>query len=78
MRGSIRAGRGDEQGALEDVERALELARGIGDPQAVVPTTLHCCQHYAWLGRVTEARALADEAFELTALIPIRRPRLAS
>ena len=65
VRGWIRAGRGDEQGALEDVERALELARGIGDPQAVVPTTLHCCQHYAWLGRVTEARALADEAFEL-------------
>ena len=65
VRAWIRAGRGDEQGALEDVERALELARGIGDPQAVVPTTLHCCQHYAWLGRVTEARALADEAFEL-------------
>jgi class 3 adenylate cyclase/tetratricopeptide (TPR) repeat protein len=65
VRGWIRAGRGDEQGALEDVERALELARGIGDPQAVVPTTLHCCQHYAWLGRDAEARALADEAFEL-------------
>jgi tetratricopeptide (TPR) repeat protein len=33
LRGRIRLARGDEEGAREDVERALELARAAKDPQ---------------------------------------------
>ena len=64
IRAWMRAARGDEEGATEDVERAVELGRKAGDPQSVVPALLHCSQHYASLGRIAEARALADEAFE--------------
>jgi tetratricopeptide (TPR) repeat protein len=35
FRGLIRLGRGDNAGAVKDAERGAELARGIGDPQAL-------------------------------------------
>ena len=38
LRGHIRLGRGDEAGAREDSERALELGREAKDPQALWPS----------------------------------------
>jgi len=66
VRGWIRLGRGDADGALDDVERALEHGRQIGDPQGVLPALVQCAYVYAKLGRPAEARARAAEAIEYT------------
>ena len=67
IRGGIRLGRGEIDGALEDWDRGLELARHAKDPQAVVPSLLTYAYGLALLGRLDEARRLADEALDVVA-----------
>jgi tetratricopeptide (TPR) repeat protein len=64
VRGNIRLGRGDLDGAFEDWSRALEVAREAKDPQAVVPSLLTHARGLVLLGRVEEARASAEEALD--------------
>jgi len=61
VRSQIRLARGDADGALEDAERELALGRRANDPQSLVPSLAWCGYVYATLGRVDEARELADE-----------------
>jgi tetratricopeptide (TPR) repeat protein len=57
----IRFGRGDDEGALAAVERAVELARQIDDPQAVFPTLAYAANLFARLGRGGESAAFIEE-----------------
>jgi class 3 adenylate cyclase/tetratricopeptide (TPR) repeat protein len=66
IRALIRVMRGDADGALEDSNRALELARTIKDPQRLIPSILGSARVRGLLGREAEARALAQEALDLT------------
>ena len=50
---------------MHDVERALEHARSVKDPQAIVPTLAFAVRCYAELGRAADARKLASELLEL-------------
>jgi tetratricopeptide (TPR) repeat protein len=74
IRGSIRLARGDAQGALEDVQRALAKAREAKDPQAVLPALCESARVHALLGRIDEARELATEAL----VIASEHPRMAA
>jgi class 3 adenylate cyclase/tetratricopeptide (TPR) repeat protein len=65
VRGLIRLGRGDKEGALEDTAAALELARSAGDPQALWPALAYRAHIAAELGLEREAAELADELLEL-------------
>jgi tetratricopeptide (TPR) repeat protein len=44
LRGQIRLARGDDAGAREDAERALELSRAAKDPQVVFPSLSLCAR----------------------------------
>jgi predicted ATPase/class 3 adenylate cyclase len=59
-RAMMRYSRGDRTSAEADIERAIALARGIGDPQALA-TALHSSLFYVKEGRAERASALLDE-----------------
>jgi class 3 adenylate cyclase/tetratricopeptide (TPR) repeat protein len=60
-RAGARLARGDVDGALDDMEKAIEHARRAKDPQALFGTLGRGVRVYADLGRVEEAKRLADE-----------------
>jgi class 3 adenylate cyclase/tetratricopeptide (TPR) repeat protein len=60
-RALARLARGDVDGALDDMAKAIESARRAQDPQAVLPTLARAVRLYAEAGRLDEARQLADE-----------------
>ncbi len=70
LRASIRLARGDIDGALEDWDRGLALAREQGDPSSLVPSLLNLGRGLALLGRDDEARALVSEGMELARTTP--------
>ena len=59
VRGNIRLGRGDTQGALLDHERAVVLAREVADPEAQAVTLCVCGATYAALERWDAAHDVA-------------------
>jgi len=63
-RARARFARGDVDGALDDVGRALEAARPAKDPQVLIPTLAIAARIYTELGRDEEARLLAAELLE--------------
>jgi tetratricopeptide (TPR) repeat protein len=67
VRALIRAARGDSDGARGDTLRALELARGIGDPQAFEPTLAGTAYVLAQVGSTEDARGLIEELNALVA-----------
>jgi class 3 adenylate cyclase/tetratricopeptide (TPR) repeat protein len=73
IRAGIRMARGDVESALEDWRRAVEIGREAKDPQAIVPSLLSFAQGLTLLGRIEEARPLAEEALEIVG----RQPRMA-
>jgi class 3 adenylate cyclase/tetratricopeptide (TPR) repeat protein len=60
FRGEVRIARGDLEG-LADVERALELARQLKDPQALAPALGGAAGAMFGVGRTEEAAAYLDE-----------------
>ena len=60
-RATILLARGAAEAALADFERARDLGRLAGDPQAYLPAVGTSAHAYALLGRIEEARALAQE-----------------
>jgi tetratricopeptide (TPR) repeat protein len=59
IRGRIRFARGDTDGAFEDWERALGLAREMKSPDRIIPALLAFVRPLLMLGRVDEARRFA-------------------
>jgi class 3 adenylate cyclase/tetratricopeptide (TPR) repeat protein len=60
-RSEVRLGRGDTHGAIEDVERLLDLARRARDPQSFLSALKVAARAYAALGRLEESRRVARE-----------------
>jgi class 3 adenylate cyclase/tetratricopeptide (TPR) repeat protein len=60
-RARARLARGDVDGALDDMEKAIEHARRAKDPQALLGTLARGVFLYAQVGLVEEARRLADD-----------------
>jgi class 3 adenylate cyclase/tetratricopeptide (TPR) repeat protein len=60
-RARARLARGDLDGALDDMGKAIEHARRAKDPQALLGTLARGVFLYAEAGRVEEAEQLADE-----------------
>ncbi len=73
VRANIRLARGDPDGALEDWARALKHGREAKDPQALIPTLLTYARGLTLLGRISEARELADEGLDLLRQQPAMR-----
>jgi tetratricopeptide (TPR) repeat protein len=63
-RSRIRQGRGDLEGAIEDAERAVEVGRGAGDPQALLPAIAEHARVLMLLGQTDEAVASIDEILD--------------
>ncbi len=61
VRGEIRMARGDDRGAAEDVDIALQQARAIRDPQALDPALVRAAQVAQRSGDEARAHALIDE-----------------
>jgi class 3 adenylate cyclase/tetratricopeptide (TPR) repeat protein len=61
-RGLIRLGRADSSGARSDAERAVELARAVGDPQLFQPTTVRAALLFFLLGDAERAAETLAEA----------------
>jgi class 3 adenylate cyclase/tetratricopeptide (TPR) repeat protein len=61
VRSWIRLGRGDVQGALEDADRALELARELKDPQVLDPAYVTRARALLEADRRADADAALDE-----------------
>jgi class 3 adenylate cyclase len=70
IRGYIRLGRGDIDGALADIERGMELSREAKDPQVLVHALGSSMVAAEALGSVDQARALALETLALARTIP--------
>jgi predicted ATPase/class 3 adenylate cyclase len=60
-RSLARVARGDGEGAIADVERALAIARVAADPQVLNPALCGAAWVYAELGLLDESRAAAAE-----------------
>jgi class 3 adenylate cyclase/tetratricopeptide (TPR) repeat protein len=60
-RSRIRQGRGDVQGAIADAERAVQVGRAVGDPQALMPALAERARLLFLTGRPDEAEAIVDE-----------------
>jgi tetratricopeptide (TPR) repeat protein len=69
-RALIREARGDVEGALADLRRAVELARESGDPQEVLPQLGSAVEVLERHGFPAEARALAEEVVEVASRHP--------
>jgi tetratricopeptide (TPR) repeat protein len=63
-RSRIRQGRGDVQGAIVDAERAVQVGRIAGDPQALMPALAERARLLFLTGRLDEAEATVDEMLE--------------
>jgi tetratricopeptide (TPR) repeat protein len=63
-RARVLLARDDVDGALEDITRAVEGSRQMGEPQAVLPALGAAVRIYLDLGRDDEARELAAELIE--------------
>jgi len=63
-RARVLLGRDDVEGALEDVERALEGARQIGEPQSLFPALGVAAVLYVAVGREKDARKVGAELVE--------------
>ena len=61
LRGSIRRARGDQDGALADHRRAVELGRKVDDAHGLGDALAACAATLADRGELTEARRLVDE-----------------
>jgi class 3 adenylate cyclase/tetratricopeptide (TPR) repeat protein len=64
LRGRIRLGRLEEQGAVSDAERAVAFARGVKDPQALYPALAECACILVEIGSPERAAPLVDEFLE--------------
>ena len=62
MRAHARLAQDDTEGALREVPRVLQAARGAGDPQVIVPALVSAARLYAESGWVADAKPLAREA----------------
>jgi tetratricopeptide (TPR) repeat protein len=62
MRARARIARDDEAGALEDIEKGLALARKNEAPESLIQTVGNAIENYMRLGRLDQARAVAQEA----------------
>jgi tetratricopeptide (TPR) repeat protein len=60
-RSRIRQGRGDVDGAMADAERAVEVGRAAGDPQALLPAIAERARVLFLAGKADEAAASIDE-----------------
>jgi class 3 adenylate cyclase/tetratricopeptide (TPR) repeat protein len=67
VRGSIRLARGDVDGALDDSEKALAMARGAKDPQVLHPALAERARILFVSGRRPEARVAIEELLEVVA-----------
>jgi predicted ATPase/class 3 adenylate cyclase len=65
-----RLGRNDIAGALDDTEKSLVVARAVKDPQTLFSTLGDAADVYARLGRVEDARELAQELIAADPLAP--------
>jgi class 3 adenylate cyclase/tetratricopeptide (TPR) repeat protein len=70
MRAMIRLARGDVEGALDDWDRALALARELKDPTRVLPALLGRARGLAFIGHDDEARALVSEGIKIARETP--------
>ena len=64
-RGHIRLARGDEDGALEDARRAIELGREARDPQALYPALANLARMLVAVGQPEAAAEAAGELLRL-------------
>jgi tetratricopeptide (TPR) repeat protein len=60
-RARIRQGRGDLEGAIEDAERAVEVGRAAGDPQALLPALAERARVQFLTGHTEEALVTIGE-----------------
>ena len=60
-RAAARLAQGETRGAVDDIDRAVELARQAEDPQALFPVLGSAARMLAELGRISEAREFARE-----------------
>jgi hypothetical protein len=67
VRASIRLARDDTDGALDDSEKSLAMARGAKDPQALHPALGERARILFLAGRRAEAVALVEELIEIAA-----------
>jgi class 3 adenylate cyclase/tetratricopeptide (TPR) repeat protein len=65
MRGRMRLARDDTQGALEDADVSLAIARQAKDPQTLFPALSFAAVAALEQGQVRDAESLADELFDL-------------
>ena len=70
MRAVIRLARGDIEGALDDSDHALALARELKNPTRVLPALLGRARGLALIGRDDEARALVFEGIAIARETP--------
>ena len=69
-RAYVRFARGDAEGALEDWEHGLALARAMGSPERLIPALLDLGRGFALLGRLDEARAYVLEGMNVARANP--------
>jgi tetratricopeptide (TPR) repeat protein len=70
MRAYVRFGRGDVEGALDDWQRGLALAREMGDPSRLMPALFSLGRALSLIGRLDEARALVVEGIDVARANP--------
>jgi tetratricopeptide (TPR) repeat protein len=69
-RAHVRFARGDAEGAFEDWEQGLALARAMGSPERLIPALLDLGHALALLGRLDEARAYVLEGMNVARANP--------
>ncbi len=69
-RAHVRFARGDAEGAFEDWEHGLALARAMGSPERLIPALLDLGHAFALLGRLDEARAYILEGMNVARANP--------
>jgi class 3 adenylate cyclase/tetratricopeptide (TPR) repeat protein len=74
VRSLIRSARGDHEGATEDAALALEIARRVGDPQALYPALATNALVLAASGDHERGRLIASEILDREADSPDRLP----
>jgi tetratricopeptide (TPR) repeat protein len=65
-RARILSGRGDEEGALRDIERGVEVGRSARDPQALFPCLAERGRIQLFMGLVDDAVASIEEILRST------------
>ena len=69
-RAYVRFARGDIEGAFEDWEHGLALARAMGSPERLIPALVDLGRGFALLGRLDEARAYVLEGMTVARANP--------